>query len=170
MQATMQQLLSVGYEGVSVREIAAAAGVAPTTIYRRWGSRPELVLAALKEMSAETIDVPDTGELERDLRALIGSVADALSHPALRPLLRSLAALPDDIAGAYRRSFWGDRQARTRIVIERAVARGELPAGTDPANVLEALIAPVWFRLLISGVPLDEDALDRWTRAAIAAR
>lgn len=170
MQATVHQLLSAGYEGLSVREIAAAAGVAPTTIYRRWGSRPELVLAALKDLSAETVEVPDTGELERDLRMLIGSIAGALSHPALRPLLRSLVALPDDVAGEYRRSFWEDRQARTRVVVERAVARGELPVGTDPAHILEALIAPVWFRLLISGVPLDDDCLDRWARAAIAAR
>lgn len=170
MEATVQQLLTVGYEGLSVGEIAAAAGVARTTIYRRWPSRPELVLAALKELSAGSVEVPDSGELERDLRLLIGSIADALSRPELRPLLRSLVTLPDEVAGEYRRSFWEDRQARTRVVIERAVARGELPAGTDPGHILEALIAPLWFRLLISGAPLDDESLDRWARAAIAAR
>jgi hypothetical protein len=128
------------------------------------------VLDALKEASAETIEVPDTGNLQGDLRALIGSVAATLSQPALRPLLRSLAALPDDVAGEYRRSFWADRQARTRVVVDRAVARGELPDGTDAGGILETLIAPIWFRLLVSGAPLDDESLDRWVRAAIAAR
>lgn len=170
LQATLQQLLAGGYEQLSVREVAAAAGVAPTTIYRRWNSRPELVLAALMELSATSIPVPDTGTLEGDLRSLVRGVAAALSQPQLRPLLRSLVTLPDDVAGEYRRSFWADRQARTRIVVERAVERGELPAGTDPAPILEVLIAPIWFRLLVSGAPVDEESLDRWARAAIAAK
>lgn len=170
LQATLEQLFAVGYEGLSVREIAAAAGVAPTTIYRRWGSRPQLVLAALTELSAMAIEVPDTGTLEGDLRALVRSVAAALSQPGLQPILRSLVTMPDEVAGEYRRGFWADRQARTRVVVERAVARGELPEGTDPAHVLEALIAPIWFRLLVSGAPIDDESLDRWARAAIAAR
>lgn len=54
-------------------------------------------------------------------------------------------------------------------MVERAIARGELPEGTEPSHVLELLIAPIWFRLIISDTPLDDDALDRWVRAAIAA-
>lgn len=169
LQATIAQLLEVGYDRLSVHEVAAAAGVAPTTVYRRWPTRAELILAALQELSAVAIEVPDTGTLEGDLRSLIRSIAATVGQPALRPVQRSIAALPDDVAGEYRRSFWADRLDRTSAVVERAIARGELPKGTEPSHVLELLIAPIWFRLIISDTPLDDDALDRWVRAAIAA-
>ncbi len=169
LQATLDQLFAVGYERLSVRKVAAAAGVAPTTVYRRWGSRPQLVLAALTELSAVTIVAPDTGSVRGDLRALAGEIAGALSQPPVTALMRSMITLPDEVAGEYRRSFWADRTARTAVIVERGIARGELPATTDPTAVLELLIAPIWFRLLISSTPIDDLALDRWVRAALAA-
>lgn len=169
LQATLAQLFEVGYERLSVRQIAAAAGVAPTTVYRRWGSRAELVLAALTEFSAVTIAIPDTGSVRGDLRVLAGEVATALSQPAVTALMRSMITLPDEVAGEYRRSFWADRLVRTDVIFERAVARGELSSSTDPSAVFELLVAPIWFRLLISSTPIDDLALDRWVQAALAA-
>lgn len=168
LQATLAQLFEVGYERLSVRQIAAAAEVAPTTVYRRWGSRAELVLAALTEFSAVTIAIPDTGSVRGDLRVLAGEVAAALSQPPVTALMRSMITLPDDVAGEYRRSFWADRLVRTEAIFERAVARGELPPSADPSAVFELLIAPIWFRLLISSTPIDDLALDRWVQAALA--
>lgn len=169
LQATLAQLFEVGYERLSIRQVAAAAGVAPTTVYRRWGSRSELVLAALTEFSAVTIAIPDTGSVRGDLRVLAGEVATALSQPAVTALMRSMITLPDDVAGEYRRSFWADRLVRTEVIFERAVARGELPGAVDPSAVFELLVAPIWFRLLISSTPIDDLALDRWVQAALAA-
>lgn len=168
LQATLDQLFAVGYERLSVRQVATAAGVAPTTVYRRWGSRPELVLAALTELSAVTIIAPDTGTAGGDLRALAGEIAAALAQPPVTALMRSMITLPDDVAGEYRRSFWADRRSRTEVIVERAIARGELPVSTDASAVLELLIAPIWFRLLISSTPIDDVALDRWVQAALA--
>ncbi|MBJ7329437.1 MAG: TetR/AcrR family transcriptional regulator [Solirubrobacteraceae bacterium] len=168
LQATMEQLLASGYEELSIGEIADAAGVHRTTIYRRWANKPELVLAAIKEISAAMITVPDTGTVTGDLRQMAGDIATALSAPEVTRFLRSMVALSDDAAAEYRHGFWEDRRERTGVIIDRAVARGELPVDVDGSAVLELVIAPIWFRLLVSSAPIEDAALDRWVRAALA--
>ena len=53
------------------------------------------------------------------------------------------------------------RVAMTQLVVDQAIGRGELPSTTDPNLIIEALVAPLWFRLLLTGEPLDDDFLDR---------
>jgi hypothetical protein len=73
-----------------------------------------------------------------------------------------------EIADARRRIF-NDRLRRAEPVITRAITRGELPAGTDPDEVIKTLAAPIYFRFLITGEPLDDDLADRAARLALLA-
>jgi Tetracyclin repressor-like, C-terminal domain len=74
-------------------------------------------------------------------------------------------ALTRDLsAKASSRPAPGERQA-----VERAIERGDLPAGTDPASVLRALIAPVYFRLTVTAESVDQTAADQAAQMALAA-
>jgi hypothetical protein len=82
-------------------------------------------------------------------------------------MLSDAARIPG-IADARRRLF-DDRLRRAEPVIARAIDRGELPTGTDPAELLKALVAPIYLRLLITAEPLDETTADHATQIALAA-
>src|SRR5262245_26513815 len=67
LQATREELDRAGYAELSVESVAALAGVNKTTIYRRWPTKSELVVAAIKEYFDQSQDFPDTGVLRSDL-------------------------------------------------------------------------------------------------------
>src|SRR4051794_32255220 len=81
LRAALEQLLARGYDALSVGEVAESAGVAVTTVYRRWPTKAELAAAALGEFAAAANPMPDSGDLERDLRALLAQIVDLLRRP-----------------------------------------------------------------------------------------
>jgi AcrR family transcriptional regulator len=171
LAATLDELSDVGYAALTVENVARRAGVHKTTIYRRWVDRERLVVDALSGQVALEIPIPDTGAIETDLQALARGLVRWLTSPGGRAIFAAMFSdavhLPE-IADAKRRIF-NDRLRRAESVIVRAIERGELPAGTDPGAVVKAFAAPIYFRLLISGEPLDESAADHAVRVALAA-
>jgi AcrR family transcriptional regulator len=156
LDAALQAIAEHGADAVSVPEIARKAGVHETSIYRRWDTREHLVIDALLAYSQEQLPIPDTGTLREDLIAFAGSLVAYLHTPFGAALTRSMSAADDDPALAVsREEFWRSRFDLARIMIDRAVARGELPDSTDPALALEVLIAPLHFRALLTRQPLD---------------
>ncbi|MBT2264404.1 TetR/AcrR family transcriptional regulator [Rhodococcus erythropolis] len=169
LKATLDQLASEGIEGLTISEVAARAGVAETTIYRRWGTRTALVADAVTELAAVNNPVPDTGTLRGDLHQLADQISHLISHPGIARLLASLTALSadQDVATARRR-FWDERFELTAHAIRRASERGELPEGVPPRAVLETLSAPLYFRLLVVDQPLERDFIMRCIDQTIA--
>ena len=169
--ATIEELAHRAYADVSVESIAIAAGVHKTTIYRRWGSKTELIRQALIASAASNIDVPDTGDVERDLHSLSRSVQSLLTTDlggAVTTSLMAGAASSPEIRDAVN-DLWSTRRALMAAIVDRAVDHGQLKPGTDASRVLEAMAAPLYYRLLVAGVqPTVEDA-DRSAAAAIAA-
>ncbi|MGV9319277.1 TetR-like C-terminal domain-containing protein [Streptomyces sp. NPDC003660] len=163
LRAAADVLLTEGYEQLSFARVAAAAEVAETTVYRRWPSRARLAADALAELAGAENPVPDTGTLESDLRAFLTQIVELVARPEVLRVLRtvvSLAAEDDEVARA-KEAFWAGRFAGGAALVERAVARGELPADSDPYEVIEDLAALVYFRLLVTGRPLDGRVVDR---------
>jgi AcrR family transcriptional regulator len=163
LEAVFDLIAEVGYDAVSVEEVADRAGVHKTTVYRRWPSKAELVLDATLHFSARTIPIPDTGSLRGDLRALARSVvanigADTGARRSLS-IVAATASSPELAASLHR--FWAERLTLTEPIVERAIARGELPVGTDPNAVIEAVVGPLWMRLMLTGEPIDADVADR---------
>lgn len=163
LQATTDLLTEVGYERMTVEEVAARAGVHKTTVYRRWPSKPELVFDAVGTNSAEAVPVPDAGNLRDDLRAFARSVAANIGTEGGARRSRSVvaAAITAGELGEVMQQFWADRFAAARPIVERAIERGELPADTDPDLIIETLIGPLWVRLLLTGRPVTADLADR---------
>lgn len=143
-----------------------------TSIYRRWGDRETLVVDALSERIAANIPIPDTGSVAADLRELARGLMRWLTSPAGQTVLAVLvsdAARVPDVAASRRRIF-ADRLRRAEPVVRRAIARGELPAETDPAHVFETLAAPLYFRVLVTAEPIGEAIADRAAAALAAAQ
>jgi len=153
LAATLEELAEEGYSTLSLDSVARRAGVHKTTLYRRWGTREALVLEAMLERVSERVPVPDTGSLRDDLLALAGAAAATMTTPEGEAHVRAVAAAGshDSALAAANRQFWEERLALDAVVVERAVARGEVPAGTEPRPVIEALLGPLYFRLLVTG-------------------
>jgi len=163
LRSAAELLTEVGYDKMSVEDVATRAGVHKTTVYRRWPTKAVLVAEAVAEQSAEAVPIPDTGTVGGDLQALAREVAANIGTEGGSRRSRSIvaaAAISNELAEGMH-AFWADRLAQSGRVVERAVDRGELPAGTDPNLVIETLIGPLWVRLLLTGEPITTDLADR---------
>jgi AcrR family transcriptional regulator len=162
IDATLAELAEGGYSALSLEKVARRAGVHKTTLYRRWGTREELVLEAMLERADEQISVPDTGSLRDDLLELARTAAANAASPEVSAMARAVAAeSPHDsrLAAANRR-FWAERLTLDCVIVERAIERGEVAVGTDPRRVIESVLGPIHLRLLLTGEPVDRRFLE----------
>jgi AcrR family transcriptional regulator len=158
LEATAQVVAEGGVEAVRVGEIARQAGVHDSSIYRRWPTKEHLVFDALVEYNRDRLPIPDTGSLRADLVGYLATVAEFAATPVGRTIVKAMVGTQDDEAmAAGRAQFWQNRIDRTRVMIDRAVARGELSADTDAAAALELLVGALYFRLLLTRQPIDDD-------------
>jgi len=122
-------------------------------------------------MAEQSLPRADTGSLLDDLTANARLVAKTLADPRQGNLFRAViaAATGDEVTATALHTFYDTRLTEWAPCVEAAVARGEAPAGTDPRAVLSAVSAPLYYRLLASGDPIDESAADQSARAAALA-
>ncbi len=155
LEATVELLLERAYS-FSVEEVATRAGVHKTTVYRRFTTKAALVGAALEQMSLTTMSVVTSPDALADLVALAEVVATALSGPSGARLMRAAmtAASEDpDVLTIARRYFAGRFDAAAQI-LGRAIASGEVRAGTDPVLFWAAIVNPLQVRALL-GHPVN---------------
>jgi AcrR family transcriptional regulator len=157
IDATLAELAESGYSALSLERVAQRAGVHKTTLYRRWGTREELVLEAMLARAGQRISVPDTGSLRDDLLELAATAAANASTPEVAAMARAVVAESpyDDRLATANRRFWDERLTLDAAIVERAVERGEVAAGTDARRVIESVIGPIHLRLLLTGEPVD---------------
>ena len=171
LAATLSELGRTGYAALTVENVASAAGVHKTTVYRRWDDRNSLIVDALGDQIAQDIPIPDTGSFEADLRALarafVGWATSDSGQAILAAMLSDAVRVPE-IAEARQRIFEG-RVRMAAGVIGRAIEREEVPADTDPEEVIKCLVAPLYLRLLITGEELDATAADRAVTVTVTA-
>jgi AcrR family transcriptional regulator len=153
--ATLALLVEKGYEGLSIAEVASRARIHETSIYRRWGTKPALVMDVLLTSANDQIPVPNTGSLRDDLVQLVRSVELALtSSLGVLAARFSVSLLEYPEQAAARREYWRRRFERASVIFERARARGELTGQIDAVLVFELLVAPLFMRALVTGEPL----------------
>jgi AcrR family transcriptional regulator len=171
LQAAIEELNDTGYADATVERVAERAGVAKTTIYRRWGSLNGLLADLMAERAARAIRVPDEGSLEGDLHALANGVLGSLRVPALRTAFGVLVkeAGADPAVRELLSGFLAGRFAAMAVIIDRAVARGELPPDTDAAGVLGTVTSVIYYRLYVLGEPVSQDIADTAAATALAA-
>ncbi|GAB2548832.1 TetR/AcrR family transcriptional regulator [Nocardia heshunensis] len=160
--AVLDAIAEHGVDHVGIPDISRRAGVRDSSIYRRWGTRENLVLDALLAYSERLLPTPDTGTLHGDLTAFATELAVYLATPLGQGLARALAYTTDTEATASARTtFWSTRFRATAPILTRAATRGELGPDADARLALELLIAPIHFRAMLTREPADADFIDR---------
>lgn len=171
LEATQQLLVERGYPAVSIEGIAARAGVGKQTIYRWWPSKAALVLEAYLA-GEDAVSHPPEGHIAReDVRALLSWLIAVLAEPTGGAVVAALVAeLPHDpdLAGGFRRDVVPARREAMLAALERARERGEIRADADLELAVDELHGAVFYRLLLSGAPLDDAFVERLTDQVLA--
>lgn len=170
--AVMAELAEVGYGRLSIEAVARRAGVGKTAIYRRWSNKLEMVLEIVSDVAGRSVPLPDTGSFTGDLQLLLMIVSRALQHriaSQIIPDLMAEASRNPQIAETLQKALRTHQQAVGEQLIGQAVARGELPAGTDPDLAVDLLLGPLYWRLAVARTPLPGDYLDKMIVVVTAA-
>lgn len=158
LQATRELLVECGVQGLTIEKVAARAGVAKTTIYRRWRDKDELALAVVLDMVEQVVQLPELGDTRAELLAFVNAAVEVLGSTLMGRVMQGLVsdlATDADLARAFRERVVSVRDAEVERLVERGIARGDLRPDTDPETAHELLIGPVYYRLLLTGQPLN---------------
>ncbi|MEE7440739.1 TetR/AcrR family transcriptional regulator [Methylobacterium oryzae] len=165
VQAAVRALLTTTDRSeITVPLVAAAAGVTPSTIYRRWGTLAELLADVAVERLRPDGEPADTGSGRTDLEAWAEQYADEMSSAPGREMIRDVLAAADANCAQRCCSFTRDQIA---IIADRAVARGE--AFPDPEAVLDGVVSPILYRILF-GTALDRERILELVDRTLTAR
>jgi AcrR family transcriptional regulator len=162
IEATLELIAENGIGGLTTNAVAERAGISKATMYRRWRSKQELVVDAVAALVSE-IAVPDTGSTHDDLRALMRGAVGVYSRSLEAGVMPSLVdAMSRDagLARAVRDGFLARRRAALRAVLERGIERGDLRADVDVELALDTLGGALFYRLLVTGGPIDRRLAD----------
>ncbi len=164
LDATLDVLAETGYDGMTIDMVAARAKAGKATLYRRWSSKPELVLDAVACMKSKDIDLtalPDTGTLRGDLVAMIKapSIRDGERKLKIMAGIVSMIARSPELATAAYEALVEPRAAMNRIFFQRAIERGEIPADVDIERLCMIGPAMVAYRVLMLGKHADREFL-----------
>jgi AcrR family transcriptional regulator len=166
LRAATELLAEVGLARMSIEEVASRAGVGKTTIYRRWPSKGALALDAFLAEFQEQQPLPDTGTLRGDLLAALRAWVRAVTRTPAGSMLAGLIAAAQgdpDLAAAWRARVVEPLRSQHKIMLDRAIARGEIPATVDREVILDLLFGAAYHRLLQGHRPLS----DRFARGVV---
>ncbi|EHM30401.1 TetR/AcrR family transcriptional regulator [Streptomyces anulatus] len=166
LEATRASLVDLGWSKLTMGDVATRAGVAKTTLYRRWAGKNELVVDAVAVLFDE-LELPDRGSLAADVQGVVLQFAALLERPEARTALMAVVAesTRDDSLRLRIRSAIVDRQKRLVLLgRQRAQARGELryedDASTAARNadlIFDVIAGAVVHRTLVSAEPVDSE-------------
>ncbi len=139
LAAAMDLLAEIGYARLTMEQVAARAHAGKASVYLRWPNKVALVAEAIQHSSAVVPEVPDTGSLREDVRAFLLALlrSKSAAQRAVAAVSGEIASNPE-LARAWRQGVAGTLVACVRTIMDRAIARGELPASSD-AELLSLL-------------------------------
>lgn len=153
LEATRDLVASGGYERLSIDAIAARAGVGKQTVYRRWPSKAAVVAEAVLAgyLGLEPQPVPDTGDIDADLRSWLREQTARLAQPSAAALVRGLAGAANDREADAARLYEKLTGPTRRILLHRlsdAVAQAQVRGDADLDTVADTIIATLLYRVL----------------------
>jgi AcrR family transcriptional regulator len=172
LAATRELLATGGVRELTVEGVAALSGVAKTTIYRRWRSKDELALAVLIEMVQTVAPVTARDDTRAELIALVQGAVRVLGKTLMGSVMQGLVpelATRSELTRAFRDRVVGLRLSEVERVLQRGIERGELRADIDTGLTHELLFGAVYYRLFLSGAPLDRKLAERIVDALLPA-
>lgn len=160
LEAAREVLAAKGFTGTSMERIAKTAGVGKDTLYRRWSSKEDLVHHLLKTLAEEGVPAPDLDDDPRFalflfLQAIVRINTESSFGPILAGLVGESARNP---AMAERfHDFWVDRRRVAGGIVRQAV--GPEPSDADVERVLDHVLGPIYYRLLLTGAAVTDEYL-----------
>ena len=176
LAATRAALVELGWSKLTLGDVATRAGVAKTTLYRRWAGKNELVVDAVAALFDE-LELPDRGSLSADIEGVVLQFAAILARPEAKSGLMAVLAesTRDDALRERIRASVVDRQKR--LVVEgrrRAQVRGELPPESDPSAaartvdlIFDMVAGAVVHRTLVCAEPVTPTWVHDFTRVLL---
>jgi AcrR family transcriptional regulator len=158
--AALELMAEHGVQALRVDDVARRAGVGKATIYRRYRSKEQLVTEAVGALVDDDIEIPDTGSTRDDLVVLMREAVQLYSGTIAAKLMPSIVdemSRNGELAAVARDRFLTRRRGALRVVFERAIERGDLRPDLDVDFALDVLAGPLFYRLLITGGPIDEE-------------
>ena len=172
LDATREELAEHGWGGLTIGQVAARAGVAKTTLYRRWPSKNELVVDAVADLF-DGLETADLGSLRADIEAVVHRFAALLAAPETQAALLALFAESTRDPLLRRRVREAIVEPQKQLVRQgraNAQARGEIPPDADDAAaqqdmdvIFDTIAGAVEHHMLISGEPATEAWIRRFT-------
>jgi AcrR family transcriptional regulator len=171
LNAAAQLLAERGLQGLTIEDVASLAKVGKTSIYRRWPSKGTLALEAFLGEFLLLQPPVDTGSLTGDLQAALSAWVRAVAGT---PTGRSLVALiaeaqfDPDLSKAWSENVVATARNQHRSMIERAIAREEIPIDSDVDVLMDMLYGPAYHRLLQGHLPLSEGFVQQVVAVVVA--
>lgn len=166
LEAAWEVLVADGYRGFTYEAVAARAGTSRPVLYRRWPRREDLLVATLhRYWWSRPIEVPDTGDLRADAIAFLRSAAERRGHlmavitVQLMDYFRDSGTSFSDLREILRGS--ARRESGLRIMIRRAVERGELPGEPVSDRVVDLPFDLFRHEMLMTMKPAADEAIDQ---------
>lgn len=163
LTAAFELIGEVGYAGLTIEGIAARSGTGKQTIYRWWRSKADVLLDALATKADLYVPNPDTGSYAADLRAFLQASFVLAHRPPVADGLRALMAeaqIDPAFGDRFRALFLQQRRDALGTILEQARSRGELPPGLSPGTIADIVFGTVWYRLLATREPLDDQLVE----------
>lgn len=161
MDAALDLFLEVGFDVMSIESVAERARVGKTTIYRRWRSKEELVVASVSTLY-EGVEIPDTGDVRADLTRVVehmhGLIRTTKAGQAL-PRMAGELARGTALGDAYMCHVMGPKLEAAGAALQRAKDRGDLRKDLDVQLALASIVGPMMFLVLTGRIANFDEGL-----------
>lgn len=158
VEAALAEYAERGFDGLSVDAVATRARVSKATIYRRYPSKGEMVIAAVYVIAEELAPKLDIGTLRDDLMAAGTKLGRLMNRPVLGRAIRQIVAdapRHPDLA-AMHEEFVKTRRRGTFAALQRAIDRGEIRSDIDFEAAADLIVGPLFYRHMVSRMPIDD--------------
>lgn len=161
IESTRDLILDGGLAAFNVEAVADASGSARSTVYRHWPEPRDLVIETLTSMVGE-IPTPDTGALSSDLEAVAAIMLSIFDDPKLRRLVLDIttAAAEDPELERIRQRQIKDRQQPVQLILQRAIARGEMDPELDLNIAIHLVEGPMLSAVLLENRQMSDEAIE----------
>jgi AcrR family transcriptional regulator len=163
LEAADDLLAEIGFAAVTMEGIAARAGVGKQTIYRWWPSKTDVLMDAFLDDAFQNLIPQDGGNLSQNLRTHLRKLAEFLTQSDAGSVFRALAGQAQHdpkMAIRFRKDCLSRQRAVDRVPLERAIEHGELAPDTDIELAVDQLVGPIYYRVLVTGEPVDKKFTD----------
>ncbi|WP_299770821.1 TetR/AcrR family transcriptional regulator [uncultured Tateyamaria sp.] len=163
-RAFFEEWAQTGLGALSLERVAKRAGVGKAALYRRWSSKQDMAIELIKTVGLNLTPIPNSGSLLGDLRLILLSLRQTLRHPLVRRILPDLhaeMARTSALSAEIRNTLQYERRERGKVIVDRAITRGELTASADRDLANDALASILYWRVVVTGGRVSRVEIDK---------